>query len=100
MDSWNFLKKSIPKMGHATLAKRKSWLKFLMPILSVLFWNPQVGILAPFAPSNFGPRGVLVEEKGIMLSEAPESTRKVNLLRESCKNIKPEPCENDIAVAV
>jgi hypothetical protein len=43
---------------------------------------------------------VLVEEKGIMLSEAPESTRKVNLLRESCKNIKPEPCENDIAVAV
>jgi len=62
-----------------------------MPILMVFVWNPQVGMLAPFAPSNFGPSGVWEEEKGIMLSEAPE---------ESLKNIKPEPCEKDIAVAV
>jgi hypothetical protein len=40
--------------------------------------NPQVGMLAPFAPSNFGPSGVWEEEKGIMLSEAPESTKKFN----------------------
>ncbi len=39
-------------------------------------------MLAPFAPSNFGPSGVWEEEKGIMLSEAPESTKKSNLLCE------------------
>ena len=57
-------------------------------------------MLAPFAPSNFGPSGVWEEEKGTMLSEAPESTKKFNWLCESLKNIKPELCEKDIAVAV
>ena len=57
-------------------------------------------MLAPFAPSNLGPSGVWEEEKGIMLSEAPESTKKFNWLCESLKNIKLEPCEKDIAVAV
>ncbi len=45
-------------------------------------------MLAPFALSNFGPSGVCEEEKGIMLSEAPESTKKFNWLYESLKNIK------------
>ena len=71
-----------------------------MPILMIFVLNPQVGMLAPFAPSNFGPSGVWEEEKGIMLSEAPESTKKSNWLCESLKNIKSEPCEKDIAVAV
>ncbi len=100
MERWNFLKKSSPRMGIATLSNKNSCSNCLMPILMVFVWNPQVGMLAPFAPSNFGPSGVWEEEKGIMLSEAPESTRKFNWLRESLKNIKPEPCEKDIAVAV
>jgi hypothetical protein len=36
-------------------------------------------MLALFDPSNFGPSGVWEEEKGIILREAPESTRKFNL---------------------
>jgi hypothetical protein len=61
-------------MGIATLANRNSCSNVFVPILMVFVWNPQVGMLALFAPSNFGPSGVWEEEKGIILSEAPEST--------------------------
>ncbi len=87
-------------MGIATLANKNSCSNCVVPILMVFVWNPQVGMLAPFAPSNFGLSGVWEEEKGIMLSEAPESTKKFKSLYESLKNIKPEPCEKDIAIAV
>ena len=100
MESWNFLKKSNPKIGVATLAKRKSWVYCCEPNVTVCFWNPQVGIWAPFAPISFGPSGVSEEVKGMMLSVAPESTKKFNLLWGSLKNNNPEPCEKDIAVAV
>ncbi len=60
-------------------------------------------MLAPFAPSNFGPSGVWEEEKGIMLSEAPESIKNLigcmNLsktLNRSCaKKTSPLLCEFD-----
>jgi hypothetical protein len=58
-----------------------------------------VGILAPFAPINFGPDGTVEDEQGKMLSVAPESTRNDSLLRLSFKNNNLEPCEKDTAVA-
>ena len=37
MESWNFLKKSNPKIGVATLAKRKSWVYYCDPNVTVCF---------------------------------------------------------------
>jgi hypothetical protein len=87
-------------MGVATLASKNSCVKDLFPKDKVLFLNPQVGILAPFAPMSFGPDGAAEDEQGKMLSVASESTKNDNLLWLSFKNNNPEPCEKDIAVAV
>jgi hypothetical protein len=91
---------SRPKMGVATLVRRKLCVKDLFPKAKVWFWNPQVEMLAPFAPMSFGQSDATEEEQGKMLSMALESKRNSNLLCLSFKNNNPEPCEKDIAVAV
>ncbi len=72
-DSWNFLRKS-------TLASKNCCVNDLFPKGKVRFWNPQVGILVPFATINLGRDGAADDEQGKMLSVAPESTRNDSLL--------------------
>jgi hypothetical protein len=90
MDSWNILKKTKPKIEVAIyicicmLAKRRSCVKVLSPKGKVCFRNPQVGMMALFAPMSFGPRGAPAEEQGNKLKVTPESTRKDSLLSDPC----------------
>jgi hypothetical protein len=63
-------------MGKATSARRKVQLKERPPKWSCCFSSPQQRRTAPLGPRRRGPEGEEVEEKGRILKEAPESTRK------------------------
>ena len=54
----------------------------------------------PFAPINMGPEQAECDWNGKILNEAPVSTKKLFPLKLSCKNIKPDPVPNDMAVQV
>ena len=54
----NFLRKSIPRMGPATAACKKVWLKSTPWKRTNLVTVPQVGIGSPFAPLRVGPDGL------------------------------------------
>ncbi len=85
----NFLKKSMPRMGSATAACRKVYVKIL-PSNCTIFWKkPQEGMGWLSAPLGRGPDGLELWLQGTMLKVAPVSIKSLSLVNSSVRNIKP-----------
>jgi hypothetical protein len=83
IESSNFAKKSMPTIGVATAARKKSNSKLWPAKQTVWRWRPQAGISLPLAPTRCGPVGGAELECGRIEIDAPESTRNLKLFGES-----------------
>ncbi len=98
IESSNFVRKSIPIMGVATAARKKSNSKSWLAKVTVWRRRPQTGTPSPFVPTRCGPVGGAELECGRIEIDAPESTRKLRLFLESFKKIRFLVGKMDIAV--
>jgi hypothetical protein len=95
----NFAKKSIHKRGVATADNKKSNSK-IWPEKHKAWWRkPQAEICLPFAPTRCGSVDGAGLEWGIIVSDAPKSTKNLKLFFESSRKIKFFAHEKDMAVA-
>ncbi len=83
IESSNFAKKSMPMIGVATAARKKSNSKLWPAKQTVWRRRPQVGISLPLAPTRCGPVGGAELECGRIEIDAPESTKNLKLFCES-----------------
>jgi hypothetical protein len=96
----NFLRKLMPRMGPATVACRKVYVKSL-PWNCTVFWiKPQEWMGWPSAPLRRGPDWLEYWLQETMLKVAPVSTKYLSLIHLSVRNIKPAFAGKCIAVAV
>jgi hypothetical protein len=68
-------KKSAPKIGKLTPARRKSQLRGTPSSETVKDFCPQQGIRRPSAPARLGPEGAELDRHGIIEKAVPVSTR-------------------------
>jgi hypothetical protein len=76
-------KKSAPKIGKATAARRKVQSLDSPPMETVKDFSPQHGMERPSAPVKLGPEGTRLDCQGMMEKAEPVSTRKRRLEEES-----------------
>ncbi len=98
IESSNFVRKSMPIMGVATAARKKSNSNSWPAKETIWRQLPQTGTMFPFAPTRCGPVGDAELECGRIEIEAPESTKKFRLLFVSFKKIRFLVGNADIAV--
>jgi hypothetical protein len=98
IESSNFARKSMPIMGVATAARKKSNSKLWLAKETIWRRRPQTGTMFRFAPTRCGPVGGAELECGRIEIEATESTKKFRLLFESFKKIRFFVGNVDIAV--
>ena len=98
IESSNFVRKSIPIIGAATAARKKSNSKSWLLKVTVWRRRPQTGRTSPLAPTRRGPVGGAELECGRIEMDAPESTKKLKLFLESFKKIRFLVGKADIAV--
>ncbi len=79
IESSNFARKSMPIIGVATAARKKSNSKLWPAKQTVWRRQPQAGISLPLAPTRCGPVGGTELECGRIEIDAPESTRNLKL---------------------
>jgi hypothetical protein len=97
---FNFLKKSMPRMGPVTAACKKLDVKNLPSNWTVFLMKPQEGIGCPSPLLRRGPDGLDFKLQGTMLKVAPVSTKYLSFVNSSVKNIKPALAGKCMAVAV
>ena len=83
IESSNFARKSMPMIGVATAARKKSNSKLWLAKQRVWRRRPQAVIGLPLAPTRCGPVGGAELDCGRIEIDAPESTRNVKLFCES-----------------
>jgi hypothetical protein len=85
----NFLRKSMPRMGPATVACKKLGVKSLPWNCTVFLMKPQEGMVCPSAPLSRGPDGLEFWLQGTMLKVAPVSTKYLSFVSSSVRKISP-----------
>ena len=83
IESLNFARKSMPIMGVATAARKKSNSKSWPVKETVWRRRPQAGTSLPLAPTRCGPVDGAELECGRIEIDEPESTKNFRLLLES-----------------
>ncbi len=83
IESSNFARKSMPRIGVATAASKKSNSKLWSAKQTVRRRRPQAGIGLPLALTRCGPVGGAELECGRIEIDAPESTKNLKLFWES-----------------
>jgi hypothetical protein len=83
IESSNLARKSMPRIGVATAASKKSNSKLWLAKQTVRRRRPQVGIGLPLAPTRCGAVGGAELECGRIEMDAPESTKNLKLFCES-----------------
>ncbi len=79
IESSNFARKSMPIIGVATAARKKSHSK-LWPAKQTFWWRqPQAGTSLPLAPTRCGPEDGAELECGRIEIDAPESNKNLRL---------------------
>ena len=87
----NSLRKSAPRIGRSTAARRKENSNRRPPNCRGSTRDPQAGHGRPSAISRRGPEGGAADLCGKTEREAPVSTRKSRLVRESRRYVREPP---------
>jgi hypothetical protein len=95
----NLLKKSMLRMGLATVACQKMDVKSL-PWNCSFFMKPQEGMVCPSAPLSRGPDGLEFSLQGTMLQVAPVLTKYLSIVSSSVRKMSPALAGKCIAVAM